>query len=145
VSREIDGDESKTTLGVPLAKVTSSAESAQVELLVVWNEEVILGIAAESLCTVPCHILDGHERSVGKQDKVKHAVANDGAVVLLNHTRENAESGWRRSVILQYTTAALLPLLEWSVDGFLYLSAVEVDGCAFWEVAEAAREAKNVP
>ena len=92
VSREFDGDESKATLGVPLAKVTSSTKGAQVELLVVRNEEVILRVAAETLCAVPGHILNSHESSVGEQDEVEHAVADDGAVVLLDHARKNAET-----------------------------------------------------
>lgn len=91
VSRELNGDESKTTLGVPLAKVASSTKRTQVQLLVVWDEEVVLGVAAEALCAVPGHVLDRHEGSVGKQDEVEHAVANDGALVLLDHARKDAE------------------------------------------------------
>lgn len=92
VSRELDSDESKTTLGVPLAKITSSTKGSQVQLLVVRDEEVVLGIAAEALCAVPCHVLDCHEGSVGKQDEVEHAVADDRTVVLLDHARKDAET-----------------------------------------------------
>ena len=145
VSREFDSDESKATLGVPLAKVTGSAKSAQVQLLVVWDEEVVLGIAAEALCAVPCHVLDGHEGSVGKQDEVEHAVADDGAVVLFDHTGKNAESGRQRGIVVKHAVAALFPFLDWSVDGLLDFGTVEVDGGAFREVAEAAREAEHVP
>ena len=92
VSRELDSDESKTTLGVPLAIVASSTKGTQVQLLVVRDEEVVLGVAAEALCAIPGHVLDGHESAVGKQDEVEHAVTDDSAVVLLNHARKNAES-----------------------------------------------------
>jgi len=145
VSRKLDRYESQTTLGVPLAKVTRSTKRTQVQLLVVRNEEVVLRVAAETLCAVPGHVLDGHKSSVGKQDEVEHAVSNDGALVLLNHARKNAEAGWRRGVVVEYAVAALFPLLHWSVDGFLHFSAVEVDGGAFREVSKGAREAENVP
>jgi hypothetical protein len=145
VSREFDGDESKSTLGVPLAKVTSATKGSQVQFLVVRNEEVVLGVAAESLCAIPGHILDCHEGSIGEQDEVQHTVANDGAVVLLDHAGKNAETGRRRSIVVEYAVAALLPLLDWSVDGFLHFSAVEVHGGAFWQVAEATRESEHIP
>ena len=72
-------------------------------------------------------------------------MSNDGALVLLDHARKNAEAGWRRGVIIEYAVAALFPLLYWSVDGFLYFSAVEVDGGAFREVSEATREPEFIP
>ena len=145
MSRKLDSDESQTALSVPLAKVTRTAKGTQVQLLVVRNEEVVLRVAAETLCAVPSHVLDGHESSVGKQNEVEHAVTDDGALVLLDHARENAEAGWRRSVVVEYAVAALFPLLHWSVDGFLHFSAVEVDGGAFREVSEGTREAEHIP
>lgn len=145
MSRKLDRDKSQTALGVPLAKVTRTAKGTQVELLMVRNEEVVLRVAAETLCAVPGHVLDRHESSVGKQNKVKHAVANYGALVLLDHARKNAEAGWRRGVVIKYAVAALFPLLNWSVDGFLHFGAVEVDGGAFREVSEGAREAEHIP
>ena len=66
MSRKLDRDESQTTLGVPLAKVTRTAKGTQVQLLMVRNEEVVLRVAAETLCAVPGHVLNGHESSVGK-------------------------------------------------------------------------------
>lgn len=145
MSRELDSDESQTALGVPLAKVTRSAKGTQVQLLVVRNEEVVLRVTTETLCAVPGHVLNCHESSIGKQDEVKHAVANDSALVLLDHTRKNAEAGRRGGVIVKYAVAALFPLLDGSVDGFLHFSAVEVDGRAFREVAKGAREAEHIP
>ena len=128
MSRQIDSDKSKTTLGVPLAKVARSTQGAQVQLIVVWDEEVVLGVAAEALCAVPGHVLDRHESSVGKQDEVEHAVTDDGALVLLDHTRKDAKAGRRRGVVVEYAVAALFPFLDWSVDGFLHFSTVEVNG-----------------
>ena len=81
MSREIDSDKSKTTLGVPLAKVARSTQGAQVQLIVVRDEEVVLGVAAEALCAVPGHVLDGHKSSVGKQDEVEHAVTDDLSLI----------------------------------------------------------------
>ena len=145
MSRELDSDESKTTLSMPLAEVTSTTKGAKVQLLVVRDIEVVLRVAAETLCAIPGHVLDGHEGSIGKQDEVEHAVSNDGALVLLDHARKNTEAGLRRGVVVEYATAALFPLLNWSVDGFLHFSSVEVNGGAFREVVDASRETKNVP
>ena len=145
VSRELDGNVSETTLSVPFAKVTSAGKSAQVQLLMVRDEEVVGGIAAEALGAVPGHVLDRHERTVGQEDKVEHSVADDSAVVLLDDTREDAEARWRRGVVVEDAVAALLPLLDWSVDCTLHICAVEVDGGALREVANASWEAQNIP
>jgi hypothetical protein len=72
-------------------------------------------------------------------------MTDDSAVVLLNHARKNAEAGGRRGVVFKYAVAALFPFLDGSIDGLLHFGTVEVDGCAFWKVSEATREAEYIP
>ena len=145
MTREVNSDECKTALSAVLAKVASTTESAQVQLLVVRNEEVVIGVGAETLCAIPCHVLDGHESTIGEQNEVKHAVTDDSPVVLLNHAWENAEARGRRVAILEHAIAAFFPFLDGSIDSLLDFGAVEVDLGTIWEVSEAAREAQNVP
>jgi len=145
VTRKLDCDIGETTLSVPLAKIASTSKSSQVQLLVVGNEEIVFGIAAEALSAVPGHVLNRHERPVSQKDEVKHSVANDRTVVLLDDTREDAEARWRGCIVVEDAIATLVPCLYRSVDGTLHLGTVKVNRGAFGEITNASRETQHIP
>ena len=130
---------------MPFTEVAGAAQSSQIQLLVVWDKEVVSRIAAESLGAVPGHVLDGHQRAICQQDEIKQTMTDDSALVLFNHTGKNAESRWWRRVVIKNAIAALFPLLDGSIDSTLDIGAVEVDGSTLRQIPKATREAKYVP
>jgi len=77
---------------VPLAEVAGTAQTAQVELLMVGHEEVVRRRGAEALSAVPGHVLDHHECAFGQENEIEKTVSNDGTGVLLDDTWEDAEA-----------------------------------------------------
>lgn len=142
---KLDGHVGEPTLSVPFAEVAGAAQSSEVQLLMVWNKEVVGRIAAESLGAVPRHVLDGHQRAICQQDEIKQTMADDSALILFNDTGKNAESRWWRRVVIKNAVAALLPLLDGSIDSTLDVGAVEVDRSTLRQIPKATGEAEYVP
>lgn len=131
---------SKTAFGPEFAEVARACNVTELRFRVVGYEEVVAGVLAEALSAVPSHVLDHHESAVVQEDEVKHAVAYNGAFILLNHAGENAEARWRGVAVFQDAVAALVPILHWSVDGFLHVRTVEVNLGACGQIVERSRE-----
>jgi hypothetical protein len=75
-------------------------------------------------------------------------MADDGAFTTFDDAWEDGETGWQRVVGVvdeDVRVGAFRPIDQRSVDGFLNVSAVKVDGCAFWEIIKGSGEPKDVP
>lgn len=77
-----------------------------------------------------------HNGSVLDQNHVELGVSNNSSLVLLDHSGQNTESRAWAVIGVQDTTRALVPRADWSIDGLLHFSTIEVYARAFWEVAK---------
>ena len=126
---------------------TSTGQRRRILLSVVGHVEIVLRRRLETLLAVPGHVLDHEERTVGNQDVIQRAMTDDGFVEALDDLWKDGETARRGFVaaINEDTVGTFGPWHDWSVDGFLHVGTVEIDGGALWEVVERAGEAEDVP
>lgn len=132
------GVEEQVALLDPDTLVARAGEGATIVLGVVRCVEGRVRVLGETLGTVPGHVLDGEERSVGAEKHIKVAGADDGVVCVFNDALKNTAVGGadgRVACLAGGITIAediiirtLQPVdVERRVQRLLYVSAVEVD------------------
>lgn len=113
------------------------------------------GTLGETELAIPCHVLDGHESSVGLDDEVIVTVSDENAVGVLDDFRKDTLDRVGGEVTLIFRTAgadedrfirAFGPgNVGWGVQCLYDFRALEVDGCTGWQVVQHGGEAKYIP
>lgn len=149
VTREIDPDVGQASLRVRGAKDACPSDGREGLVGVVGDVERFGGTSLEAGEVVPGHVLDAKEGSVGDEDHVEGAVADDDVVGLLDDVGQGVEGGGFGGVAAVDEDldgrAGCPGYVLWGVDGLLDVRAIKVDACAFGEVVETAGEAELVP
>ena len=120
----------QAALRVRRSENTRSRQRGRVLLGVVRHEELIRWLRSEALDAVPCHILNHQKGTVGYEDVVQGAVANDGFVQTFDHAREDRKATRRGAVTAvdkDVVIGTFHPGLDGGVDGFLDVRTIEID------------------
>lgn len=147
VPRQGDANIGETTLCVSSPKDACAGNGSKLTGRVIRNIEGLDGRLLKAKLAAKGHVLDSHERTVGQQNKVESAVANDDVFGLVDDIAEDGGAGRRGLVVIDEDGAAAgCPFpVQGRVDGLFHVLAVEVDGGALGQVVEAAGEAEDVP
>lgn len=136
---------SQLALGMCSSHNALCAQTRKTHILMVGDEEFVLGLVLEALLAAPGHVLDGQEGAVVEEDEVEFAMHDDGAVEIVDDAGDDFVGGLWGGVGVEDAVGAFGPGLDRGVDGFLHGGAVEVDLFACGQVVEGAGEAEHVP
>lgn len=156
VTSQLNSVESQATLDTVATEVAGASERAAVVLRVVRSVEGRARVLLETLQAVPGHVLDGEQSAVGGEEHVEVTGADDGVVGVLDDTLEDtvrggAGAGVRGGAVVgaiaeDIGVGALLPVgTDRSVDGLLYVGAVEVDNFSWWDVVADVHSSEDGP
>lgn len=138
VTRQLHLIKCQASFRAPCTQVTRSSKSSAVVLWVVRHIEwLVPGVLLESLLPIPRHVLDGQQRPVRWQQKVKVPRSNDGVIGVLNDGLKHVVLGrserdiinakiCSRAKIEYVLVCALHPICaNRGVDGGLNVCAIE--------------------
>jgi hypothetical protein len=103
------------------------------------------GITGETLPSIPRHILDHDDGTVGEEVVIEETVDDDGFLIFLHDSGNDTETGKVGVVSVEDAVGAFFPVTRGSVDGFLYIFPVEVDFGAGGDIREATWESEDIP
>ncbi len=119
-------------------------------------EFVVRGGGLEALEAVPGHVLQGEKGAIGREEVIQVADADDSVIGTFDDVLQDAVLRWPERLIRYVLVVAgaaedvrrrtQIPIgAQGSVDGFLHVGAVEVDGCAGGLVVTGVYDTKLGP
>lgn len=135
----------KPPLICPRPQKPRARQRPTIILRMVRRIKLVGGKLLEALHAVPSHILQRHQRPVGREEEIQVADADDGVVCCFDDALEDAVLGGAERLVVEgavgvvaeaedVLVGALHPVCWGGVDGFLDVASVEVDLCSWWLV-----------